>query len=335
MANLDPVKNFAIVTVSTTYDASATSIALTSGHGARLPAPSTDGAFNLVWWNSTDYSNPADDPNVEIVRVTARSTDTLTVTRAQESTSASTKNTASKTYKMALVPTKKLRDDLESLLSFGVGAKPSSYFTYALPLYASADVTTSDDRASGYVTSGINTTSDWNGLYSKIVSNSSNCFSYFDDNSGSGAFPGTGSSVALSFNSSKKVVVSFRFKGDSSNGWFVGLGTNTNANFYTPNTSTGDRAGFSYDGTTFRSITDDGTTKTSKTISGVTVTDWNTLRIEFDPSSECRFYVNGTLVSTHSSGENLPNGGLITFGCGHSATGKTWYMSQPTISIEI
>jgi len=112
MAVLDPVKNFAKVTVSTGYDASATSIALSSGQGAKLPAPSTDGSFNLVWWNSTDYSDPSDDPNVEIVRCTARSTDTLTVTRAQESTSASTKNTAGKTYKMVLAPTKKLVDDI-------------------------------------------------------------------------------------------------------------------------------------------------------------------------------------------------------------------------------
>jgi len=93
---LDNAKNFAKVEVSTGYDAAATSIVLTTGHGARLPtAP-----FNVVWWNSTDYTDPSDDPNVEIVRVTAISTDTLTVTRAQESTSASTKNTASKTYKM-------------------------------------------------------------------------------------------------------------------------------------------------------------------------------------------------------------------------------------------
>jgi len=112
MTVLDPVKNFAKVTVSTGYDASATSIALSSGQGAKLPAPSTDGSFNLVWWNSTDYSDPSDDPNVEIVRCTARSTDTLTVTRAQESTSASTKNTAGKTYKMVLAPTKKLVDDI-------------------------------------------------------------------------------------------------------------------------------------------------------------------------------------------------------------------------------
>lgn len=116
MALLDPVKNFAIATVSTGYDASATSIALTAGHGALFPDPATDGAFNVVWWNSTDYSNPSDDPNKEIVRVTARSTDTLTVTRAQESTSASTKNTGAKTYKMIVAPTKKLLDDLETLL---------------------------------------------------------------------------------------------------------------------------------------------------------------------------------------------------------------------------
>jgi hypothetical protein len=113
----DARKNFAKVTVSTGYDAAATSIALLAGHGAKLPQPSSDGAFNLVWWNSTDYPDPADDPNVEIVRVTARSTDTLTVTRAQESTSASTKNASGKDYKMLLGPTAKTIDDLIGSLS--------------------------------------------------------------------------------------------------------------------------------------------------------------------------------------------------------------------------
>jgi len=93
---MDTFKNFAKVTVSTGYDAAATSIALTAGHGTKLPAA----PFNATYWNSTDYPDPSDDPNVEIVRVTAIASDTLTVTRAQESTSASTKNTASKTYKM-------------------------------------------------------------------------------------------------------------------------------------------------------------------------------------------------------------------------------------------
>lgn len=109
---LDSVKNFAKVTVNQGYDSSATSIVLASGHGAKLPAPASDGAFNLVWWNATDYGDPSDDPSVEIVRCTARSTDTLTVTRAQESTSASNKNTSGKTYKMVLALTKKMIQDL-------------------------------------------------------------------------------------------------------------------------------------------------------------------------------------------------------------------------------
>lgn len=114
---MDPTRNFAIVEVSTGYDNDDTSIVLTTGHGAKLPAPGTDGAFNLTWWNSAVYPNPADDPNAEIVRVTARSTDTLTVTRAQEGTSGSNKNTAGGIYKMVLSPTKKTIDDIIAVLA--------------------------------------------------------------------------------------------------------------------------------------------------------------------------------------------------------------------------
>lgn len=131
---LDPVTNFGKCTVSIGYNAAATSIALTAGHGARLPDPSVSGAFNVVWWNSTDYGDPSDDPNVEIVRVTARATDTLTITRAQESTSASTKNTAGKTYKMVLAVTKKMIDDISTRgLQFinVTGSIPGTSFTLA------------------------------------------------------------------------------------------------------------------------------------------------------------------------------------------------------------
>jgi hypothetical protein len=112
--DLDPVKNFAIVTLSTGYASGVTSVALSGGDGAKLPAPASDGAFNLVWYNSTDYANPALDPNVEIVRCTARSTDTLTITRAQEGTSDVNHNTGGKTYKMILSITKKTVDDIRN-----------------------------------------------------------------------------------------------------------------------------------------------------------------------------------------------------------------------------
>ena len=114
MGTFDPILNLAKVTVSGTYDADDITINLQAGDGAKLPQPSNDGSFNLVWWNSTDYNDPADDPNVEIVRCTARSTDQLTVTRAQESTAGSTKNTADKVYKMILAMTKKMIDDIEA-----------------------------------------------------------------------------------------------------------------------------------------------------------------------------------------------------------------------------
>ena len=89
---LDQILNFAKVEVSTGYAAGATSIALITGDGAKLPDPAVTN-YNLVWWNATSYGDPADDPLVEIVRVTGKSTDTLTVVRAQEGTADTAKNT--------------------------------------------------------------------------------------------------------------------------------------------------------------------------------------------------------------------------------------------------
>ena len=108
-----PITNFGLVTVSTTYGAGDTSVELTAGHGAKLPATTGGYQYPMTWWDSTNYPQPADDPNVEIVMVTARSGDTLTVTRAQEGTSASTKNTGSgAVYRMSLGTTKAMWESL-------------------------------------------------------------------------------------------------------------------------------------------------------------------------------------------------------------------------------
>ena len=112
MATFDATKNFAKVTVSAGYAAGAVTVVLSADHGSRLPQPTTDGEFNLTWWNNSDYGDPTDDPNKEIVRCTARTTDTLTVTRAQEGTSDSIKNISAKVYRMALAITAKVVDDL-------------------------------------------------------------------------------------------------------------------------------------------------------------------------------------------------------------------------------
>ncbi len=114
ITSLDVVKNFAHVIVSGLYTAGQTSITLQSGEGVKLPQPSTDGAFQLVFWDATTYGDPSFDPLVEICRCTARTDDVLTVTRGTEGTADSNKNTAGRTYHMILAFTKKSYDELST-----------------------------------------------------------------------------------------------------------------------------------------------------------------------------------------------------------------------------
>jgi hypothetical protein len=116
MTALDQVTNFAKATVSVGYGSAATSIVLASGQGAKFPAASV-GAYNLVWWNATDFPDPSDDPAVEIIRVTnggGSDGDTLTIVRAQEGTVASNKLNLNKIYKMQLALTAKMISDILS-----------------------------------------------------------------------------------------------------------------------------------------------------------------------------------------------------------------------------
>lgn len=106
----DPVKNFARCLVDGLYSSGALEVTLQTGEGAKLPQPSTEGAFDLVWWNNTDYPNPSDDPYKEIVRVQARTSDVITIERAQQGTTATAKNIADKDYIMGLMPTKRTED---------------------------------------------------------------------------------------------------------------------------------------------------------------------------------------------------------------------------------
>jgi hypothetical protein len=130
----DPVKNFAKCIVSGGYSSSATVITLQTGEGFKLPDPAIEGAFNLVWWNYTDYKDPSDDPNRGIVRVTARTNDVLTVIRGQEGIAATTKNNSGKQYYMMIAYTKKTYDDNSSIVQ-GIYA-PAAGSTCTLDLGA-------------------------------------------------------------------------------------------------------------------------------------------------------------------------------------------------------
>lgn len=110
---LDSVTNFAKTTINGINAAATTG---TLANGAVFPQPGTGDqtAFNAVIWNSTDYTNPSDDPDKEIVRVTARTGNAITFTRAQEGTAAVDHNTGGKIYSFALTFTQKTIDDINN-----------------------------------------------------------------------------------------------------------------------------------------------------------------------------------------------------------------------------
>jgi len=123
---LDPTENFAFVEVSGSFLVGASTITLVSGSAAKLPVPATDGAFNLTLWNETNFPNPADAgaSDVEIVRVTSITGEVLTITRAQESTTAIA-STAGKIYRMLLGPTKKMVTDTQTEIDAATNPPPA------------------------------------------------------------------------------------------------------------------------------------------------------------------------------------------------------------------
>ena len=110
-AQLDALTNVASCVV-TGFAAAATSVTVNTGCGATLPAVS----FNASVCNTTDYpvscrtTAGVIDPNYEVVRVTARATDTLTITRAQEGTADVAHNTGAKVYWLSTFTAKTVTD---------------------------------------------------------------------------------------------------------------------------------------------------------------------------------------------------------------------------------
>ena len=100
--------NNAFGTLASDINNSVTTITLSGGQGAKFPSLSTDEYFfgTLI----------AVDNTTEIVKVIARNTDVLTVTRAQDNTSASAFSTGDR---FELRPTAALFDELASRATTG------------------------------------------------------------------------------------------------------------------------------------------------------------------------------------------------------------------------
>lgn len=105
----------------------AGTLAVTAGTGARFPSA---GNFPCVIWDAA-YSNPQLDTSRELVLCTSRSTDTLTITRAQEGTSAKAWDSGSK---VAMVISAALITQIETEIGLKANiASPTFTGTVTLP----------------------------------------------------------------------------------------------------------------------------------------------------------------------------------------------------------
>lgn len=111
----------------------------------------------------------------------------------------------------------------------------------------------------------------------------------------------------------------------------IAFGFMDNSDFVTNINTTQRKAIFKITNNTLESSTADGTTEEDQSVSGITNTQWNTYRIKFTYGTDVKFYVNGTLKTTHVT--NIPNNssGNINFGIGIKATAavvRSMYISN-------
>lgn len=123
-----PHANLAVSTVATAPSpaTSGTSLVVAAGEGARFPS---SGSFPATVWPQGQNPTPA---NAEIVLVTAVSTDTLTITRAQEGTSARTVVVGD--YLAATVTAKSLTDieaQTDYVIDTQIGTGASGVLTFS------------------------------------------------------------------------------------------------------------------------------------------------------------------------------------------------------------
>jgi hypothetical protein len=132
-APFDAHANFAngVVLTAPSPATSGTSLVLQSGQGASFPATAT-GLYNLVVTPANQLPSVA---NSEVVRVTARATDTFTITRAQEGSSARSIGVGDW---VLLAPTAKTFTDIEATTG---AATPARMYRSAALAYAAGAIT--------------------------------------------------------------------------------------------------------------------------------------------------------------------------------------------------
>lgn len=186
--------------------------------------------------------------------------------------------------------------DAQSLLSVST-ATSDTYFTWQIP----ADNTD--------WTSDVNIVTVKPGGYA-VLSGAGSQEHYTD-------LPGIGSNTTYTAADGKILRLKWRAKYAGGNGVIgIGLSNSPSTGLFADETSTSDGVRFVLTASGVLYTVTAGTANENNNVdSGITDTNWNTYEIIFNPATDAKFYINGTLVATHSDTNDLPTGGL-SFGIG-------------------
>lgn len=206
----------------------------------------------------------------------------------------------------------------------------NTWFTWTIPALITT-ISGPEYDPSGFVKNG-NLSSPSNdaggGGATLIPSGSANWFA---------TLPGNGSNNNYTAASNKDLKWKYRFKyaGALGGSNYGGIGVvDAATTFDDINTAVTTGIRFVLNNATLYAVTGDGTNNQNTNVSAsLTYTDWNTFQIVFNPGVDVKFYINGTLVATHSA-PNIPTGSLSGFGFG-STTGNLGRGSPIVFSLEI
>jgi len=223
-------------------------------------------------------------------------------------------------------PTKNaVYDKIESLAVFpadyivGVGTNTTTkaYNNFQIPWLISTDVPT------GNIWTTSNTSSVTTNMgYIRFQASGDLNHSVITTN-GVGMKITSGSGADIAFGDGKDVICEFTWTRVGAANEQSGFGfSTTTAPFSTYNDTTADAACFTIDtsGNLYGHTSNGASQTNSSAITGVTLTNNNTYRIEVTDGVDVKFYVNGVLKATNTT--NLPNTGTIKFGAGGSGQGN-------------
>lgn len=204
-----------------------------------------------------------------------------------------------------------------------IDSTQSTYNTYLIVFSGSGSTPTGDTWDASAMGAG----SRWNGNLMRCTFGTNSYISQFlAGNIG-------GSSNFFQFGNGKDVYISFNaIFGSVTNQ--VGIGIMDNVDVAYDVTQSGGKMMFRYTGSVLYATNGEAATNTSTDVSsGITVTNWNNYRIHYRYGTDIRFYINNTLVATHTT--NMPtsssNGRFVI---GGKTSGDTSAFGNVVISVK-